>query len=84
MSIKADDLDAEQRAYFAGELLNNPLFPLITAKLEADAINRGVHAAFTDHETRQAAFADVRAIRTFRQTCEAMLRTTQAAKVAPA
>ena len=78
------ELNDEQRAYYAKELLDNPLFAHIMDTLEADAINSGVYAKLTDHEAHQAAMAEVRAVRNFRQACEAFARKPPDRKAPPA
>jgi hypothetical protein len=77
-------MDIEQRKARARDLLSNPLFQEIMDKMESDAINLGVNAPFTDHEGRQAAMAEVRAVRSFRRNCESILRNNSVPKAAPA
>lgn len=77
-------MDKEERQFHARELLNNPLFTELCAKLELEAVNRCVAANYADHEARLTAAADIRAIRTFRQNCEAILRNNPVTKAAPA
>lgn len=77
-------MDRDERQFHAREMLNNPLFAELCAKLEQDAVNRCVAANYADHEARLMAAADIRAIRTFRQNCEAAARNTPATKAAPA
>ena len=74
---------SERRAA-AQQITASPLYTEIMAQLEADAIDRGVYAPITDNDMRQAAMAEVRAIRAFRQNLEALLQDTPAAKGAPA
>lgn len=76
-----DEYDAQ---YYARELLNNPLLADTLARLERDAINRAVNAPLTDNLAHQAALAEVRAARTFRQHLEALARDKQVTKAAPA
>lgn len=78
------NLTPEQREIYARDMLANPLFILLVEKMEQDAINRAVNAALTDNLAHQAALAEIRAVRTFRRNCEAMLRNTQEPKTAPA
>lgn len=77
-------MDREERQHHARELLANPLFAELCARLEADAVNRCVAANYADHEARVTAAADIRAIRNFRQNCEAILRNNPVSKSAPA
>ena len=74
----------EDRKYHAQELLKNPVFIELCERLESDAVNRVVAAKYDDHEARVTAAADIRAIRTFRQNCEAALRNNPAQKAVPA
>ena len=78
------NMTPEQREAHARDMLANPLFVLLSEKMEQDAINRAVNASLTDSLAQQAALAEVRAVRTFRRNCEAMLRNTQGPKAAPA
>ena len=77
-------IDKDERAYPAQEILNNKLFMEIIYRLEREAIDRGVNAPFESHDARQAAMADVRAVRSFRRNCQAALGNTPATKAAPA
>lgn len=76
-------MNREERQYHAQELLKNPLFSELCETLEKDAVNRCVAARYDDHEARVTAAADIRAIRTFRQNCEAAARNNPAQKAAP-
>ena len=78
------NMTPEQREIYARDMLANPLFVLLSEKMEQDAINRAVNASLTDSWAQQTALAEVRAVRTFRRNCEAMLRNTQEPKAAPA
>jgi len=73
-----------ERKAAAEQITASPLYTEIMEQLEANAIDRGVWAPITDNDMRQAAMAEVRAIRAFRQNLEALLRDTPAAKGAPA
>lgn len=77
-------LTEEQRKHYASELLTNPVFVGVMDAIERAAINRAVHANPTDHLAHQAALAEVRAVRTFRQHCEAMASNKPPPKDAPA
>ncbi len=77
-------MNAESRKAYAGQMLSNPLFAVLMAEIEQAAIDRGVNAQWTDHETRAAAMAEARAVRTFRANLEAMLRDTPKRNGAPA
>lgn len=56
----------EEKISAARALVDNPLFDRLMDELEAAAINGCVNAKLTDHETRAAFAAEVRAIRNFR------------------
>jgi hypothetical protein len=56
----------DERTAAARALLDNPLSERLMDELEAAAINGCVNARLTDHETRAAFAAEVRAIRNFR------------------
>lgn len=77
-------MDREERQHHAQELLRNPLFLELCETLEKDAVNRCVAAKYDDHEARLAAAADIRAIRTFRQNCESIIRNNPVTKAVPA
>ena len=77
-------MNDEQRAYNARALLDNPVFNELIIRLESEALDRGVNAKFNDHEARQAAMADIRAVRSFRSACESMTRNKPEPKAAPA
>lgn len=72
----------EQRASHARDLLNNPLLNEIFDRLEKDATELCI---FAENDTDRASAAmNVRAIRSFRSDCEAMLRSDRKRKAAPA
>lgn len=71
----------EDRKTLAEQLLANPLWAVLMAECEANAIERLI-AANTDIE-RMERQAGVRAARTFRQDCEALARNTRPKKDAP-
>lgn len=77
-------MDREERQHHARELLANPLFAELCETLEKDAVNRCVAAKYDDHEARVTAAADIRAIRTFRQNCESLIRNNPVQKAVPA
>ena len=72
----------KERAALAEQLLGNPLFHDILAKIERDATEALIFAATDDD--RVTAQWRVRAARTFRADCEAALRNTQPRRGAPA
>jgi hypothetical protein len=74
----------KERAALAESIISNPLFTLVIEDMEREAIDRCVYAPMTDHDMRAAAAAEVRAIRTFRETLTASLRDNSARKVATA
>ncbi len=75
----------DARASYADSILSNPLFHELFDALEKSAIDPCVNAAMTDHDTRAAAAAEVRAIRSFRSSLSAALAdNTRAKKGAPA
>ncbi|MBP2237122.1 Mg-chelatase subunit ChlI [Sinorhizobium kostiense] len=59
-------MNSDERITAARALLNNPLFERLMDDLEAAAVNGCVNAKLTDHESRAAFAAEVRAIRNFR------------------
>lgn len=77
-------MNDEQRAYHAKAVLDNPVFRELMARLEDEALERGINAKFNDHEARQAAMSDIRAVRSFRSACESMTRNKPEPKAAPA
>lgn len=79
-----NELDAEQREFYAKELLENPIYQALMVRLEKEAIDRAVSAPLTDHLAHQAALAEVRAIRSFRHNCEFILRNKPSMKAPPA
>jgi hypothetical protein len=62
----------EQRTYHARELRDNPVLAEIIARIEAEAIDVMTFAKPPDHDTRQAAAAELRAIRNFRDAVRTM------------
>lgn len=72
--------DDEKRG-LAEQLIANPLFSETFDAMEADAIDLLVYA---DDETRLECALRVRAIRAFREDCEAHLRNDPPRKGAPA
>lgn len=59
-------MSPEQRREAARRLANDEFVALVMDDIERAALNRGVGAAATDHDTRAAAMAEVRAIRALR------------------
>lgn len=74
------------RADAARSMLAVPLFDELMASLEADAVNAAVHADYTNHESRQAQMAEIRAIRNLRSKLEVISKEDQPSerKKAPA
>ena len=72
-----------ERASLAEQIIQNPLYDIVLDEIERTAIERGVYAPLNDHETRQAAMAEVRAVRAFRENLAASLRDTRPMKGAP-
>lgn len=75
-------MTAQERAALAEQLLGNPLFHDILAKIERDATEALIFA-MTEND-RVTAQWRVRAARTFRADCEADARNTQPRRGAPA
>ncbi|MGN8023004.1 hypothetical protein ACTJJ7_20055 [Phyllobacterium sp. 22229] len=57
-------------------LLEHPLIQRILGELEKSATDSAVYAPITDHETRQAHIAEVRAIRALRTKLKALSEST--------
>lgn len=74
----------EDRRALAEQILNNALMAEIMGKLEKEAVDRCVYAPMADHEARQAAAAEVRAIRSFRASVERALAKDAVRRTAPA
>lgn len=74
----------DDRKALAEQILNNPLMAEVMGKLEKEAIDRCVYAPMVDHEARQAAAAEVRAIRSFRASVERALVKDGVRRTAPA
>lgn len=75
----------EDRIAYARDLASNPLFISIMDDIEATAINGCVNAKTTDHETRAAYAAEVRAIRNLRSRLNHLTEEAKvSAKGAPA
>lgn len=71
----------DQRKRLAEQLTANPLYEILMAELETDAIERMI-SANTDQE-RLETQAYIRATRAFRGNCAAMMRNTPPKKGAP-
>lgn len=71
----------EERRSLAEQLKANPLFDILMAEIEANALERMILAS-TD-QARLETQAYVRATRAFRQDCEALLRNNPPRKGAP-
>jgi hypothetical protein len=76
-------MNAKDRASLAEQIISNPLLEVVLNELEHDAIERGIYAQPNDHETRQSAMAEARAVRAFKAALMASLRDTRVAKGAP-
>lgn len=72
----------DERKRLAQQLSTNPLYDILMDEIEQDAIERMISAK-TDL-ARMEAQAYVKATRTFRQDCDALLHNTQTRKGAPA
>ena len=59
-------MNEDQKKAHAKTLFADPLVHEILGKMEEGAVNTGVYAESTDHDARQAAMAEVRAIRALR------------------
>jgi hypothetical protein len=76
-------MNAKDRASLAEQIISNPLLEVVLNELEHDAIERGIYAPPNDHETRQSAMAEARAVRAFRSNLAASLRDNRPTKGAP-
>jgi hypothetical protein len=76
-------MNAKDRASLAEQIISNPLLEVVLNELEHDAIERGIYAQPNDHETRQSAMAEARAVRAFRSNLAASLRDNRPTKGAP-
>lgn len=68
----------EEKVACARAIQDNPLFDELMGEMEKSAIDRCVMADPTDHETRAAMAAEVRAIRKFRQKIRILIEEAQA------
>jgi hypothetical protein len=68
--------DRERDALEAKLLTDNELLNHILDGVEADAVARAIYAAPTDHDARQAAAAEARAVRSFRQALQSLAAGT--------
>lgn len=75
-------MNDRERAALAEQILANPLVGLILDEMEASAVEALVHAK--TEQTRVEAQWRVRATRSFREDCLAMLGNTRPKKAAPA
>jgi len=73
-----------ERKAMAEQITASPLYAVTMEALERAAMERAVYAPLTDHDTRAAALAEVRAIRSFRSNLEAALRDNAAMESAVA
>lgn len=64
----------EQRVARARALLEDPLFIELINEFEASAIDAAIYAKPTDHDARQAACVEAKAIRDFRAKLTAIVR----------
>jgi hypothetical protein len=75
----------ERRIACARALLDDELFNALMDEFEASAIDAAIYAKPTDHDARQAACAEVKAIRDLRSKLAAIVREAKStAKDAPA
>ena len=72
----------EERQSLADGLIGNPLWAVLMAEQEANAVERLIHAQ-TDIARLECQLR-VQAVRAFRADCEASLRSTRPVKGAPA
>lgn len=73
-----------RRAAEARQMLDIPLFNELWDEIEKSAVNACIGAAPTDHETRSAYAAEVRAIRKFRSKLNFIFEEAKAANNRPA
>lgn len=62
----------EQRASWAQQLLNNPLFEETLSEMEKSTIAEIAYAPAADHDTRQALAAELRVIWKFREALKSI------------
>jgi hypothetical protein len=75
----------EQRIARARALMDDDLFIALMNEFEASAIDAAIFAKATDHEARQAACAEAKAIRDFKAKLAAIVRGAKSSsKDAPA
>ena len=75
----------EQRIARARALMDDELFIALMNEFEASAIDAAIYAKATDHEARQAACAEAKAIRDLRAKLAAIVREAKSTrKDAPA
>lgn len=67
-------MSPEQRVARARGLLDDEFFLALMGELEADAIDAAIYAKPTDHDARQAACAEAKAIRDLRAKLTAIVR----------
>lgn len=77
-------MNTDRQRVHARQLVNNPVFLQVLNDMERAEIDRVIHAEINDHETRQNAAAEVRAIRSFRDRVSALAADPKPAKQAPA
>lgn len=68
----------EEKVAWARAMLDNPLFTELMDEMEKTAVDQCVNAKPTDHETRAAMAAEVRAIRKFRQKITGLIEEASA------
>ena len=69
-------MDKKERQFFATQLQENPLLQLIIAQMHESALGRALAAKPSEHDIRQAACADMNAIKKFKSHCETEVRNT--------
>lgn len=75
-------MTSQERAGLAESLIANPLWAVLMAEQEANAIERMITAT-TDLD-RHGCQLRIQAVRSFRSDCEASLRSIREPKAAPA
>lgn len=75
-------MNKEERKRLADQLQANPIYDILMVEMETGAIERMISAK-TD-TARMEAQAYVRAVRSFREDCDNLIRNTRPKKGAPA
>ena len=71
-------MDKHQKAGHARNILHDIVFNECMDQLEQSAIIQGMNAAGPDHEARQAAMAELRAVRNIRSKLRALVEEAEA------